>query len=223
MNYKLLKNIASCFVVILVCSCKKESPTRTTTVHGVVSNKLTAELVGNIPINIIECDGWPLKCLSKVQTVYTNASGQYNISFVAQKLKAYKLAVGENNILASSPYPYYDWLSKNMDNTINYSQFPLKVLKLHFKILRHDKNWLNLGIQACDTFGFLAGTFYFEANPTNDFDETYSIKIEAGRSYAAYVGLSNKIADYIYQDNEFVNKFLTVNNIDTTKFDFIVL
>lgn len=221
MNYKLLKHILFSFVLILVYSCKKESLPQTT-VHGVASNRLTGELVENIPINIIECDGLPQKCLKIIQTVYTDVAGRYNTSFLWDNGKAYKLAIGVNNTLANSPYPYYDLITRNIDNTINYSQFPLKVLQIRFNVLRHDKNWLNLSIRANDTFGFFAKDFYFGANPVNDFDETYTIKIEAGRDYIAYVGLSNKVADYTYQDNDFASKVFTVNNIDTTKIEFIV-
>jgi hypothetical protein len=207
--------------LIFFYSCKKANQPQTT-VEGVVSNKLTGEFVKNIPIEIIECDGWPQKCVTAIQTIYTDANGHYKTAFVSENRKAYKIAVGLNNTIASSPYPYYNSISKNIDNTINFSQFPLKILQLHFKILRHDKNWLQTGIQACDGLGFYANDFYFGTNPTNDFDTTYQIKIEAGRQYRAHVGLSNKIADNTYQNNEFIYNFFAVNNIDTTKIDFIV-
>lgn len=221
MNIKLLNYKALCLGLIFFCSCKKDNQPLTT-VEGIVSNRVTSELVKNIPIEIIECDGWPQKCLTTLQTVYTDAKGHYKTTFKWENGKGYKVAVGVNNTVANSPYPYYFSLSKNVSNTVNFSQFPLKVLQLHFKILRHDKNWLQLGVQACDGLGYFAHDFYFGPNPVNNFDTTYQIQIEAGRQYRAHVGLSDKTAPYTYQNNEFIYKFFPVDNIDTTKIDFIV-
>jgi hypothetical protein len=222
MNYQFEKASLFCFIFIFIYGCRKEIPLPATTVHGTVTNRLTGELVANIPIEVIECDGWPIKCLTTIKTVHTDPSGHYNISFVAEKRKAYRVALGFNDVLGWSPYPYYDFISKNMDNTINYSPLPLKTLQIHFRISRHDKNWLHLGIQACDTLNYFSNDYYYGENPIDGFDTTYTIKVEASRFYAAYVGLSNKIAEYTYEDNEFINKFFTIDNIDSTKIDFIV-
>lgn len=221
MSYKILKILTFFVGLFFFFSCKKvEQPQ--TTVNGVVTNRITGQFVKGIPIEIVECEGWTGKCLNTIQTIYTDATGHYKTSIVWENGKFYKAAVGFNNILACSPYPYYNSITKNIDNTINYSQFPIKILQLHFKVLRHDKNWLQTGIQACDGMGYYANDFYFGTNPMNDFDTTYQIKIEAGRQYRAHLGISNKIAEYTYQNNEFIYKFFAVNNVDTTKIDFII-
>ncbi len=193
-----------------------------TIVTGVVTNRITGEPVKNIPIEIIEAQGWTGKYLTTTQTVLTDAAGRYKTAIKIEKGKSYKAAVGVNPVLANSPYPYYDRIERDKENVINYAQFPLKTLEIRFKISDHQKNWLQIGFQACDGLSFYANDLYFGSNPVVDFDTTYHIRVQAGRKYRAYVGLSNKVAPYTYQDNEFTYKFFDVENVDTTSFGFIL-
>lgn len=203
----------------IFAGCKKDMPK--TIVHGIVSNRITGAGVGNVPINILECDGWPLKCLTTIRTGYTDVSGKYNISFFPDKRKSYEVEIGNNSIVSTYLY-VYPKIIKNTDNTLNFAQFPLQNLVLSIRIQRHDKNFIQAFVQAIDTFGFYSGSLYTGNNPALDFDTTYKIKIEAGRIYNSTVILSNKTAPYTYQNPEYLSKPFTVDNVDTTRVFFLV-
>ena len=203
-------------------SCIKERINKKTSISGTVSNQLTAELVQNIPIEIIECEGIPQKCLKTIHTIFTDQNGHYNFSFETDRRKSYKIAVGLNDILGNTPYPYYYPISNNVRNDINFSQFPIKNLNLQIKILRHDKNWLQVSVRNADYYNFFFYDCYSGENPVADFNSTYNMKIEAGRQYRIWVGMRNKLAPYTYEDNEFVTHLFKVDNIDTTFIDFTV-
>ena len=197
---------------------KKKLQVPATFVKGVVSNKLTNELLVNIPIVIRGCE-WNGKCLTTVKTVYTNSNGYYEATI--EKIKGFggnKIGIGVNDFIGYAE----EYINMNTNNVINFSEKPLKILQLKIKVLRHDKNWLNIGFQNCDQENYLARDVYFGSNPVANFDTIYNVRIQAGRYHRAYVGLSNKIADYNYRNNEFVYKYFNVENIDTTRVEFIV-
>lgn len=220
MNFKLIKLLVFGFGLIFFCSCKKDSPQ--TTVEGIVMNKITGEFISNVPIEIIYCDFGSQKCLTTINTVYTDSNGHYSASFFWGK-GTYKIAVGVNSKVSNTQYPYYISIPKrNGNNIIDFFQFPLKTLKIHYKIQRHDKNWLRVGLYETDQEGDFSADFYTGPNPINDFDSTYQISIQAGRTYRAHVSLSNKMADNTYEDSEFIFKPFEVENIDTTRVEFIV-
>lgn len=127
-----------------------------------------------------------------------------------------------NPVLAHSPYPYYSRIEIGKENIINYSQFPLKALKIRYKISDPQKNWLQFGFEACDGLGFYADDIYFGANPSAGLDTTFQRLVQAGRKYRAYIIVSNKMAPYTYQDHEIIHMFFNVNNTDTTSVNFIV-
>lgn len=206
------------FFCVSFISCEKETTVPATFVKGVVSNKLTNELLVNIPIVIRGCE-WNGKCLTTVKTIYTNRNGYYEAS--VEKIKGfgnYEISIGVNDFIGYAE----EYINMNTENVINFSEKPLKTLQLKIKILRHDKNWLNIGFQNCDQENYLDRDVYFGSNSVANFDTIYNVRIQAGRYYRAYVGLSNKIADYNYQNNEFVYKYFHVENIDTTRVEFIV-
>ncbi len=219
-----MKSLIIQFTLLVFCTvgCKKES--LNTFVEGTLTNKITNEPVQGIPIEIIECGGYYNKCLTTLQTVYTDAKGHYNVSFKAEGGKNYKVAVGSNEVVASSVYPYYTSIKDNQRTRLDFAQFPLKVLQIRFRVLRHDKNWLRLEMMDWDIYGNGNSfrRFYFGENPINDFDTTYYSVIQAGRRYRVIVGLSNKPAPYTYLDNEFIDHFFQIENIDTTKIEIVV-
>ena len=210
------------FLIIILLgsfiSCKKEPGRKTTIVKGVVTNKLTNEPIADLPMEILGCDH-DSKCLTTVKKVRTNNSGYYETTVEEVKgFYTYEIRIGSNDIIGYAE----EYIKMNTEKVINFSEKPLKTLQLKIKVLRHDKNWLNIGLQSNDQEGYFARDIYFGSNPVANFDTIYNVRIQAGRYYRAYVGLSNKIANYNYQDNEFVYKNFTVENIDTTRVSFIV-
>ncbi len=205
-------------VFFFACT-KGKINTRTTIVRGEVRNKLTNELLPNIPLEIRGCD-FNGKCLTTVATTSTNVNGLYELAFdKIADLGRYKIIINRNDIIPGNYGTYIDLYKLN---TVNFSEKPYKTLLLKIQVNRHDKNWLNIGLREGDSEDFWASDFYFGANPTTNFGRSYYTKIQADRYYIAYVGLSNKIADYNYQDNEFVYKNFYVDNVDTTYVSFIV-
>ena len=219
MKQKLIIALAFSLVLINLVSCKKNKPANID-VSGVVSNRLTGTTVKNIPVNLIGCDGIPIKCLSILKTVYTDQNGYYSISFESNEWRGYRVGIPFNDSIASTPNPAE--LSANGHNYIDFSQFPLKILQLNIKVLRHDKNWLIIDVGNADSYDFFSYNCYNNQNPAISLDTTCYIKIQAGRPYTAYVGLSNKTGPYTYTDNEFVTKNFFVNNTDTTIVNFTV-
>ena len=210
-----------CTLSFIFISCEKEQQSKTS-VSGVVSNKLTGKFIRDIPIEIIECDGIPQKCLNTIQTVYTDTKGYYNASFTSEKRKAYEIAIGLNNVISSTPYPYYYPITNGISNTINFSKLPLGQLILKIKILRHDKNWFVISVNNTDLNESFSYDFYNGLNPAIDFENTYSIKIEVGRPYAVVVLFCNKTGQSTFSDNEWVQKDFVVNSSDTTRVDFVI-
>ena len=211
------------FLILLFHSCIKERTSNKTIISGTVSNQLTGEFVQNIPIEIIECEGIPRKCLKTIHTIFTDHKGQYNFSFpMTDNRKTYKIAVGVNDILGNTPYPYYYSIEKYMRNEINFSQFPIKNVNLHIKVRPQNKNWLQILVRNADYKSSFFYDCYFGENPVAGFDSIYNFKIEAGRQYRIWVGMSNKLAQYTYVDNEFVTHAFKVDNIDTSFIDFTV-
>ncbi len=211
--------LVTLIIIYLFGSCRKED--QLTVVLGKVVNKITGEGVGEIPIKIIECDEVG-KCLTTIKTEKTDINGNYKISFLPNKRRSYSVAVGQNNILGSTPYPYYPKIQKNIENVLNFEQLPLKSLLLHITVKRHNKNFLQVGLFGNDTFNYYANDLYVGNNPSLDFDSSYLITVEAGREYKASVILSNKTAPYTYIDPEFFSQRVIVNNIDTTRAFFLV-
>jgi 5-hydroxyisourate hydrolase-like protein (transthyretin family) len=204
---------------LFVACTKVKTDTKITTVKGEVRNKLTDELLANIPIEVRGCD-YNGKCLTTVATANTNANGVYELSFEKKDgLGRHRINVGRNEII---PSYYESYLEMYKLNTINFSVNPYKIIKLNLEVNRHDKNWLNIGMTNGDIEGYWSSNFYFGTNPTINLVATYYTKIQAGRYYNAYVELSNRIANNTFQDNEFVNKIFYVDNIDTTVINFIV-
>jgi hypothetical protein len=205
---------------VLFFACTKDNTnTKITIVRGEVRNKLTNELLPNIPLEIRGCDVNG-KCLTTVARTSTNTNGTYELSFEKKAgLGRHLINIGRNDIIPGNFETYIDLYKLN---TINFSEKPYKTLLLKVQVNRHDKNWLNIGLTNGDNEGFWSSDFYFGANPTTNLSASYYTKIQAGRYYTAYVGLSNKIADYNYQDNEFVYKNFYVDNVDTTSVSFIV-
>ncbi|MEO6327684.1 MAG: hypothetical protein ABIO55_02075 [Ginsengibacter sp.] len=203
-------------VTLTSVSCKKESP-KLTVVKGEVRNALTAELVPNIPLYILECDaGFYIgadRC-TDFKTVYTDLSGHFNFSFQSKKGSFYKIGIGINDKIPATEY--FGKLINNQENLLNFSENPLKILQLKITILRHDKNWVNI---SASSYGgnYWSYNFYFGRNPPSNFDTTYNINIPAGRQYILFANLSNKVAEYTYQNDELFNKYFFIENVDTTK------
>ena len=221
MKKKLIIALAFSLILINLISCKKNK-TVSINVSGVVSNKLTGAFVKNVPIELTGCNGFPIKCLTTLKTVYTDQNGRYNItaSYASDDWRLYEIGVGLNDSVGSTPYRYE--LSANVNNYIDFSQYPLKILQLNVKVLRHDKNWLTIDVGNNDSYGFFSYNCYTDQNPVISLDKTYYIKIQAGRQYSAYVGLSNKTGPYTYTDYELLSKNFVVNNTDTTIVNFTV-
>ncbi len=222
-KYKIKKYRALLLLALIITflfgSCRKED--QLTVVLGKVVNKITGEGVAKIPIEIIECDEIG-KCLTTIKTEKTDINGNYKISFLPDKRRSYSVAVGQNNILGSTPYPYYPKIQKNIENVLNFEQFPLKSLLIRITVQRHNKNFLQVGLFGNDAFGYYGNDLYVGNNPSLDFDSTYLITLEAGREYKASVILSNKTAPYTYIDPEFFSQRVIVNNVDTTRASFLV-
>jgi hypothetical protein len=219
MKQKSVGIIAFSFVLLAFSSCKKEKQS-VTTVDGRVDNRLTGMPVKNVPIDIIECTGVLQKCLTVIKTVYTDEKGFFTVNFQQSSKKSYAVSVGVNDIVGSTPSPYM--LNGSNGRLINFSQFPIKTLKLTVKVLRHNKNWLIVTAGNKDSYDFYSASFYNDLNPVVDFDRTYYERIQAGREYAVFVELSNKTAPYSYTDRETFSKNFTVANADTTVVDFVV-
>ena len=214
------------FIAIALISlqaCKKESPNdKKTTVKGKVRNKLTNELVPNMPIEIIGCD-FNGKCLTHLKTVYTNGNGYYEIEI--EQVKGYfvkKVILGNNEVIAPTQYPYYENDIKNYTtNIVNFSEKPIKQLQLKIKVLRHDKNWLQIDLTSNDGEGYYTNAFFTNFNPVQNLDTLYKRKIIAGRKYNVSVILFNRINNN-NQNVEYLNYPFEVFNVDTTFVNVIV-
>lgn len=208
-------------VLSLFAACKKENP-KLTVIKGEVKNALTGELVSDIPINIFECEGGFYlgadRC-GPFKTFYTDITGHFSYSFESKKQHFYKIGIGVNDKIPGTAYP--GKIISNQENVFNFSEKPLKILQLKVKILRHDKNWVYITTTACSG-NYWRYDFYFGMNPQIDFDTAYNIKIEAGRQYLLVGNLSNKIADYTYQNDELFKKYFFIENVDTTKIEFVI-
>ena len=208
--------------VISLQSCLKENRnSRQTIVKGEVRNKLTNELMANMPIEIIGCD-INSKCLTRLQKVKTNINGYYEIEI--EEVKEYyvkKVILGNNEIIAPTQYPYYTNEVKNHEvNIINFSEKPIKQLQLKIKVLRHDKNFLQIDLTG-DNEGYYTNAFFTDFNPVQNLDTVYKRKIIAGRKYNVSVILSNRINNNS-QDVEYLNYPFEVFNVDTTFVNVIV-
>jgi hypothetical protein len=217
------------FIIILVNSitigsCKKTNGKYVTQVNGTVRNKITGTPVAGIPVEIIGCSfiGISTKCLEKIGMSVTDAKGYYSMSVESEKWQSYVIAVGNNNILEQSSYPYSIALNTSKNNTVDFSRYPIKILKIRINIQRHDRNWIDIGISNVDQEGYFATDLYNNSNPINDFDSTFNVKILAGRQYQAIITLRDKTAPYTYVNNLGFSKLLTVNNVDTSYVDFVV-
>jgi len=169
------------FILILFSlqACKKDnSNSKKTIVKGEVRNKLTNELVANMPIEIIGCD-FNGKCLRTLQKTHTNVNGYYELEI--EQVKGYnvnKVILGNNDIIAPTQYPYYTNDIKNFEtNVFNFSEKPIKDLQLKIKVLRHDKTYLSIGVISNDNEGYYTNDFFANLNPIQDLDTIYRRKI----------------------------------------------
>ena len=219
MNYNSVRLLYFFIMLFFFQSCKKtEQPL--TIVNGVVINIITNEPVKDIPIKITEAERGSGKYLTTTKIVYTDAAGKYSTAINWEKGKQYRIRMDFNNILGGIDY-LYD-IRKDTINTFNFSSYPLKTLNIHYKVLRHDKNWLVVGLESYDGIDFYSNTLFNGPNPVNNFDTTYQLLVPAGRPYRAQVVLINKVAPSTYQDYEYIYKLFEVKIIDTTKVEFIV-
>ncbi len=216
----LLKIALGC-LILLISSCRKEY---TTNVNGVVQNKITGEGVEGIPVEILGCSfsGSSYKCLELINRTVTDQNGRYAMSVESGKWKQFKIKIRTNNIWAYFQEDDQD-LVTGSNNTIDFSLYPIKKLKAHVTVQRHNRNWLVLGIEnAVQYNNFWEYLLYDDSNPINDFDSTFIFNIVAGRQYQMKAILSDKTAPDTYINHESFYKPFTVNNVDTTLIDFIV-
>lgn len=175
-----------------------------------------------MPIEIIGCD-FNGKCLRHLKSVYTDINGYYEMD--VEQVKGYygkKVILGNNDIIAPTEYPYYTNDVKNNEiNVVNFSEKPIKQLQLKIKILRHDKNFLQIGLTSNDNEGYYTNDLFTNFNPVQDLDTIYKRKIIAGRKYNVAVILSNRINNN-NQDVEYLNYPFEVFNVDTTFINVIV-
>lgn len=225
MKIKHLLKIALGCIILLISSCRKDNQKYITNAKGVVRNKITGEAVGGIPVEIRGCSfsGSSYKCLELIQTTFTDQNGHYFMSVESSKWKQHKITIGNNNILANTPYPddLVD-LETGKNNAIDFSLFPIKKLKAHVTVQRHNRNWLDLRVEGAESFDYFTKYLYLNSNPLNDFDSTFLFNIVAGRQYQMIAILSDKTAPYTYINQEFFYMPFTVNNVDTTHIDFLV-
>lgn len=202
-------------------SCKKANQHYTTKANGIVRNKLTGQPVKGIPLEIYGCSfiGSSVKCLERIQTTVTDQNGYYEMTVEADKRQGYEIAITTNGILAATPNAA--GLVTGKSNTIDFSQFPIKKLKAHVVVKRHNRNWLDLDIGNNDYFDFFSYSLYHGSNPTTDFDSSFIFNIEAGRQYKISCALSDRTAPYTNINYEYFSSLFTVNNTDTTFVDFI--
>lgn len=221
MKTKYLLNVAFLGFLFVAGSCKKSNQTYTTKVEGVIRNKLTGAVVQGIPVKIYGCSfvGSSTKCNESIQTTSTDQNGYYNITVVAEKRQGYEIAILVNDKLASTPNPAS--LVTGKSNTVNFSQFPIKKLKAHVIVQRHNRSVLGITVGNWDYFDFFSYSLYQGPNPTTDFDSTFVFNIEAGRQYKIFVALYDRTANTIINEEDF-SKLFTVNNTDTTFVDFVV-
>jgi hypothetical protein len=216
----LLKIAFGC-LILLISSCRKEY---TTNVNGVVRNKITGEGVEGIPVEILGCSfsGSSYKCLELINRTVTDQNGRYAMSVESSKWKQFKIKIRTNNIWAYFQEDDQD-LVTGSNNTIDFSLYPIKKLKAHVTVQRHNRNWLVLGIEnAVQYNNFWAYLLYDDSNPINDFDSTFIFNIVAGRQYQMKAILSDQTAPNTYINHESFYKPFTVDNVDTTLIDFIV-
>lgn len=214
------------FIVIALIAlqaCKKENLNdKKTIVKGEVRNKLTNELIPNMTIEIIGCE-FNGKCLTLLKTAYTDANGYYELEI--EQVRGYflkKVILGNNEVLVPTPYPYYiNDVKNNEINVVNFSEKPIKQLQVKIKVLRHDKNFLQIGLTSNDNEGYYSNTFFTDFNPVQDLDTIYKSKIIAGRKYNVSVILANRINNN-NQDVEYLNYPFEVFNVDTTFVNVIV-
>ena len=210
-------------VLFFLQACKKDNlNSNKTIVKGEVRNKLTNELLANMPIEIIGCD-FNGKCLTRLKSVLTNINGYYEVD--VDQVEGYyrkKVILSNNDIIAPTQYPYDNNDVKNFEtNVVNFYEKPIKLFQLKIKVLRHDKNWLQIGLTSNDNEGYYTNDFFTNFNPVQDLDTIYKRKIIAGRKYNVAVILANRINDN-YQGVEYLNYPFEVFNVDTTFVNVIV-
>lgn len=209
-------------VIISFTSCLKENQSLTI-VKGAVKDTITGEPIANMPVNILECDlGFYLgsnPCHS-FQTVITDLNGNYKYSFKSGKGSFYKVALGGNDHYSASEYPIE--IESKKENTINFSENPIKILELRVKVLRPDKKYLIVSASNVFNDNSYSTVFYNGVNPPGGLDTTCYTRIKAGRSYALFVQLANEIVNNSYKDPEIISKRIEIENVDTTRIDFIV-
>lgn len=221
MKIKNLLHVLLCGFLFLSASCKKDNQHYTTKANGIVRNKLTGQAVQGIPLEMYGCSfiGSSVKCLDRILSTVTDQNGYYEMTVEADKRQGYEIAITSNGILA--PTPNAAGLVTGKSNTTDFSQFPIKKLKAHVVVKRHNRNWLDLGIGNNDYFDFFSLSLYHGSNPTADFDSTYIFDIEAGRQYKISCALSDRTAPYTNINYEYFYNLFTVNNTDTTFVDFV--
>ena len=137
----------------------------------------------------------------------------------ADKWQRYQIAVASNGILATTPNP--GDLLTGKSNTTDFSQFPIKKLKAHVTVKRHNRKWLDIDVGNNDYVDFFSYSLYHGANQTTDFDSSFIFNIEAGRQYKISCAFSDRTAPYTNINYEYFSSFFTVNNTDTAFVDFI--
>lgn len=220
--------IAFCAFLMTLQSCFNDTDNELTIVKGTVTNKITGEKLQDIPLEILKCAnalniGGP-RCDS-LKTVYTDAEGMYETSFLTDKGYHYKIGIG-NNKWYESTVTMWDGeiIKEGKTNALDFRPIPFKILQVDLEINKSSKNFIHVEYSTIDSKGsWLGGTVLLDTAVRNQLiDTTLFLKIFPLRNYRVSkqicVRTGLEIQNYVYSAcdlNYLPDLYIEYN--DTTK------
>jgi hypothetical protein len=224
--------IITIIVSLIVYSCKKTTPTTVeaaTTVTGKVTDKVTGLGLVNIPVMIQECTsiccGPNISC-KFFDTVITDLKGNYEISFTADTNTSNSNF--NYSVVSSGDSVYYNDTSNYINiitgktNEINFPLSHVKILQVGLKILNTSQNSFDFHSSTTKS-NYFSNYFIIQNRPNIlAFDTTLYLNALALSNYTFFEESCNYSSGKYTNCNFSLDTVFFIQNIDTTKVNFII-
>lgn len=183
--YSICKFLTGVVLLILIAGCKKEEITNTRLVTGTVKSKVNDLPVKGVPVLLEKCisEGflwYGSTTCNELQIINTNPEGKYEFRYTPEGKYFFKISIPYNEFYTTSA----SVLLKNTNvNLENFAVSPLRILKIKYKNLRHDRNYIQISVGGGVPGNYLFIELYNRINPAYNLDTVFYKKIPAGDNY----------------------------------------